>query len=617
MHRYLPSLLFVLTLIFLVLVEIAGAHPEMPHTFYGYVANAPDGAMVTAVVNNISASSTISDGWYTNLDVPADDPDTPAIEGGTNGDIIYFFINGESMGTFVFNVGGFNRLDFNFTPPSSKNKTLIIQSQSDVKDNRLREASPDAVLGNNYYIDVGHLLNIGRYRDVIWFNLNMLNKTDKINTAVLSLFWYYPAKPRNYSTTVEIYRPQDWNASYVNWNNGTYNTPWNMPGGDWFDKNNVLYGNVPFASITFNATTLPDNRYYDFDVTELVQDYVSGKYNNTGFFLKVKDEYDNYIAFYSSDWSNVSQRPKLTIYYTTTPTPTPTPTPDTIPPASIANLHNTTYEQTYINYSWNDPKDSDFSHVMIYINGIFKTNVSKGVQYYTATGLTPDTEYTISTHTADTSGNINLTWVNHTARTAPAFSSRVEVAVTPSNITVFRGQTFNLNITVDPKGRAISGAQLDIIFNSSLIMINSIEEGNLFKQNGASTYFSNGSVNNLEGIVENVIGSILGSTNVTSKGVFITINFSAIAPGSSEIILGKVKISDPKGNLTSLNVINGDVKIYQSYDINNDGIIDISDAVIVGQHYGETTAPPYPIYDVNTDGIVNTTDVDLVVQHID
>jgi hypothetical protein len=50
---------------------------------------------------------------------------------------------------------------------------------------------------------------------------------------------------------------------------------------------------VSFASITFN-----------------------GKYNNTGFFLKAKDENENHIAFYSSDWSNASQRPKLTVSYT-------------------------------------------------------------------------------------------------------------------------------------------------------------------------------------------------------------------------------------------------------------------------------------------------------------
>ncbi|MBC7086212.1 MAG: DNRLRE domain-containing protein, partial [Methanomethylovorans sp.] len=36
-------------------------------------------------------------------------------------------------------------------------------------------------------------------------------------------------------------------------------------------------------------------------------------YKNTGFLLKARTESGNYIAFYSSDWSNQQQRPKLTV----------------------------------------------------------------------------------------------------------------------------------------------------------------------------------------------------------------------------------------------------------------------------------------------------------------
>ena len=97
---------------------------------------------------------------------------------------------------------------------------------------------------------------------------------------------------------------------------------------------------------------------------------------------------------------------------------TKTTVEDTTPPASIINLKNTTYTLTYINWTWNDPADADFSHVMVYLNGSFQVNVSKGTQFHTATELTPDTAYTIGTRTVDASGNINQTWVNHSARTA-------------------------------------------------------------------------------------------------------------------------------------------------------------------------------------------------------
>ncbi len=49
----------------------------------------------------------------------------------------------------------------------------------------------------------------------------------------------------------------------------------------------------------------------------------------------------------------------------------------------------------------------------------FQTNVSKSVQFYNATGLTYNTEYTIGTQTVDNKGNINPDWMNNTAKTAP------------------------------------------------------------------------------------------------------------------------------------------------------------------------------------------------------
>jgi hypothetical protein len=83
------------------------------------------------------------------------------------------------------------------------------------------------------------------------------------------------------------------------------------------------------------------------------------------------------------------------------------PPADTTPPAGVTALINSTYEKTFINWTWSDPLDADFSKVMVYLDGGFKTNITKGAQYYNAAGLSPDTVYTISTHTVDTSGNVN------------------------------------------------------------------------------------------------------------------------------------------------------------------------------------------------------------------
>lgn len=98
---------------------------------------------------------------------------------------------------------------------------------------------------------------------------------------------------------------------------------------------------------------------------------------------------------------------------------------DTAPPASTTNLRNISYSRNYINWTWTDPVNPDFSRVMVYLNGKFQTNVSKGVRFYNATGLSSNTSYTISTRTVDVSGNINKSWLNHTAKTASEVTAPV------------------------------------------------------------------------------------------------------------------------------------------------------------------------------------------------
>lgn len=52
--------------------------------------------------------------------------------------------------------------------------------------------------------------------------------------------------------------------------------------------------------------------------------------------------------------------------------------------------------------------------------------------------------------------------------------------------------------------------------------------------------------------------------------------------------------------------------INQSYDLNNDGTIDIEDLKIVSQNFNKIVLTPYPRYDVNMDGRVNILDSRLV-----
>jgi S-layer protein (TIGR01567 family) len=199
------------------------------------------------------------------------------------------------------------------TPPKGSED---IVSEIEVSDNRLREASPDGVYSDTSFIDIGGINRV-RYRDVVQFDLSKYNSDTSIKNAALSLYWYYPAgKTRPNDTVIEVYRPASaWNSSYVSWNKRDKDTAWKNPGGDWYDKNGVFQGSIPYTTITIKGSSLPDNKYYKLDVTNLVKEYTSGKYENTGFLIKARTENNNYIAFYSSECGNKSQVPKLQLVY--------------------------------------------------------------------------------------------------------------------------------------------------------------------------------------------------------------------------------------------------------------------------------------------------------------
>ena len=205
----------------------------------------------------------------------------------------------------------------NITQKAENESTTLSEPTvlEDLEDSRLREGSPDTVFNDVRYIDVGGREGTGAYRDLLFFDLDESEDAENIENATLSLFWYYPeGKEREEDTIVEIYRPDSWNPDYVTWNSRALNTLWENAGGDWYDKNNVSYGTTPYATLTLNGSDVPDNRYYEFDVTDLVKEYVSGEYENTGFLIKARTESGNYIAFCSSDYKAENQRPKLTIF---------------------------------------------------------------------------------------------------------------------------------------------------------------------------------------------------------------------------------------------------------------------------------------------------------------
>jgi len=106
------------------------------------------------------------------------------------------------------------------------------------------------------------------------------------------------------------------------------------------------------------------------------------------------------VTFNVTSWSNYSIVETLS---------------DSTPPASVTNLANQSSGASWIYWNWTNPADADFGEAIIYIDSVNVANTSNN--YYNATGLISETDYTISIHTKDIYGNINNTDVNSTART--------------------------------------------------------------------------------------------------------------------------------------------------------------------------------------------------------
>ncbi len=149
---------------------------------------------------------------------------------------------------------------------------------------------------------------------------------------------------------------------------------------------------------------------------------------------------------------------------------------------------------------------------------------------------------------------------------AGAIAAPVEVGITPVFQSVENGQDFIVNISIDPANNPITGAQFNLLFNSSHIKIKNITEGNLFKQDGSNTTFSPGIQNNTEG-VQNVWGLIITpGANVTAGGTLAEITMHAETTGISGLYLTNVIVSDPESHPAEVNITNGSVSVISKSD---------------------------------------------------
>ena len=105
--------------------------------------------------------------------------------------------------------------------------------------------------------------------------------------------------------------------------------------------------------------------------------------------------------------------------------------------APVTNLQDSAVGSTWIRWTWTNPTDSRFSHVIVYIDGSFATMTSNN--YYELTGLVGGTTHSIGIKTVDIEGNVGSEMVVDSATTVnanPEIITLTGVNITTTSITV-------------------------------------------------------------------------------------------------------------------------------------------------------------------------------------
>jgi hypothetical protein len=119
-------------------------------------------------------------------------------------------------------------------------------------------------------------------------------------------------------------------------------------------------------------------------------------------------------------------------------------------------------------------------------------------------------------------------------------------------------------------------------FDPSLLTANSVAEGNLLSQGGASTYFMSGTIDNAAGTITGVFGAITADgQTVSPPGTFATISFTAkTTAGTSALNLSNVIVGKVGGQTATIAVTDGSVTVAgAAHHISKGAIVAISIAV--------------------------------------
>jgi hypothetical protein len=145
------------------------------------------------------------------------------------------------------------------------------------------------------------------------------------------------------------------------------------------------------------------------------------------------------------------------------------------------------------------------------------------------------------------------------------------------------GDTFTIDVTVDPEGNSVYGTQYDLTFNQAIIQVVSQVKGGFLTQDGETSVEITNKFNNTIGKLEYGETRMGVTDGVTGAGVLATITFEAVSEGSTDLLLSNVIVSDPSANPIDGVVLNdGTVNVVTTPPALSDATVTIPEVTAIG-----------------------------------
>ncbi|OHB70077.1 MAG: hypothetical protein A2V70_16980 [Planctomycetes bacterium RBG_13_63_9] len=146
-------------------------------------------------------------------------------------------------------------------------------------------------------------------RSLLQFDVSSIE--EDVEHVTLNMYFYLQTGS-SHLLTADVHRlTESWSEMSATWNSRDSSNDWSSPGGD--------FSSTAIATTTLGSST---GTWQEWDVTDLVQDWLAGTYTNHGLLVKSSEvASQTWSAFYSSEYYVTTRRPYLDVTMLRLPEP--------------------------------------------------------------------------------------------------------------------------------------------------------------------------------------------------------------------------------------------------------------------------------------------------------